>query len=221
MLRAVVASALVVSVGCASAPSRCSSPAAFEAVDGTAWHAIHPISTQNGFAGTAWHAGDGLFVTASHLLTNATELWVLGQPAEVVRVNPFDDLAVLRLPGHDGPSLELGRPEVGVRARARGYTFSPPRRVQTTGTVSSLEHAAGRVLYDGGIQPGMSGSPVLDDHGRVLGVVLGSKPWSAAIRSPNPTMNDLCGPEVVAAMLAGIRPDDPAIPLTIEEENHP
>ncbi len=131
----------------------------------------------------------GHIVTNYHVIENADELLVTlaggaVYPAEVVGSDPTNDLAVLRIDRDaDLPQpLKLGDSDglrVGQFVVAIGNPFGLEQTL-TTGVVSAL----GRVIEspednnfigeaiqtDAAINPGNSGGPLLDLHGRVVGV---------------------------------------------------
>jgi S1-C subfamily serine protease len=132
---------------------------------------------------------EGHIVTNYHVIEDAEELLVTlagGQvyEAEVVGSDPTNDLAVIHIDaGRDLPEpLVLGDSDdlrVGQFVAAIGNPFGLDQTL-TTGVVSAL----GRVIEspeddrfigeaiqtDAAINPGNSGGPLLDLHGRVIGV---------------------------------------------------
>ncbi len=143
---------------------------------------------------------EGHIITNYHVVVNADDVRVVFNdgrafPAEVVGMDEFADLAVIKItPPADYPltPLELGDSDslqVGQRVIAIGNPFG----LSGTMTVGIIS-AVGRTLpsavitdtgvfsnpliiqTDAAINPGNSGGPLLDSHGRVIGV-------NAAIRS--------------------------------------
>lgn len=139
---------------------------------------------------------EGHIVTNFHVIQQAQTVQVTLQnggsvPAQVVGVDPLNDLAVLRVnvPSGQLVPVTLGDSErlrVGQRVIAIGNPFGLEHTL-TTGVVSAvgrnLNTGEGRILgeviqTDAAINPGNSGGPLLDSRGRVIGV-------NTAIRSPN------------------------------------
>jgi S1-C subfamily serine protease len=140
---------------------------------------------------------DGHIVTNNHVVEAVSELLVTladehSVPARVVGSDPGSDLAVLDIdvPPVDLTVAELGESSslrVGQRAIAIGNPFGLERTV-TAGIISSLGRTLPRddsafqlaevIQTDAAINPGNSGGPLLDSHGRVIGV-------NTAIRSSN------------------------------------
>ena len=130
---------------------------------------------------------NGHIVTNYHVIENAEELLVtFGNgnvyEAEIVGVDPMNDLAVIRIDaGTDLPSpVPLGNSdalEVGQFVLAIGNPFGLEQTL-TTGVISAL----GRVIESGegfigeaiqtdaAINPGNSGGPLLDLDGRLVGI---------------------------------------------------
>ncbi|HHS98414.1 MAG TPA: PDZ domain-containing protein, partial [Chloroflexi bacterium] len=129
----------------------------------------------------------GHIVTNYHVVENAEEVIVTladGRtfPAEVVGTDPSTDLAVIRIDAEDLPEpIPLGDSDqlkVGQFVVAIGNPFGQEGTL-TVGVISAL----GRVIQspdgrfigeaiqtDAAINPGNSGGPLLDLHGRVIGV---------------------------------------------------
>ncbi len=131
---------------------------------------------------------DGLVVTSRHIVADASSILVRVPDqrrrfAQLVGEDPITDIAVLRL--QDPPpglrALELGRSEdlqAGDWIVTVGNPFDFSQTV-TVGVVSfvgrHLQHYDTRVTNDflqfsAPVNPGSSGSPVLDLQGRVVGV---------------------------------------------------
>jgi S1-C subfamily serine protease len=136
----------------------------------------------------------GHIVTNYHVIDDATEVDVLlasgeSVAAQLVGVDVYYDLAVLRIPQVDVTPLRLGDSEglrVGQSVVAIGNPFGLERTL-TTGIVSALgrrlETEAGALIgqaiqTDAAINPGNSGGPLLDTAGNVIGV-------NTAINSPS------------------------------------
>jgi hypothetical protein len=130
----------------------------------------------------------GFFVAPELVLTNAHALCPGGQSMEVTfsdgqklmaSVSSSDaqlDLAVLRVPLAKAPPLPLG--DIGMAAVGDMVAFiGSPMGLDFTvheGTISSLSRSARGVALiqlDAKVNPGNSGGPLLDDQGRVIGIV--------------------------------------------------
>ncbi|MFH2053859.1 MAG: trypsin-like peptidase domain-containing protein [bacterium] len=136
--------------------------------------------------------GEGYVLTNHHVIAEAEAIFVrfsgesLEYRADLVGTDPSTDLALLRIDpqGRDLPVLEFGdsdRLEVGAWAVAVGNPFGNLESTMTVGIIS----AKGRGdLVIGGLTPryqdfiqtdasinfGNSGGPLVDIHGRVIGV---------------------------------------------------
>ena len=155
---------------------------------------VHRVPKGSG-SGFIWDA-DGHVVTNFHVIAEASEAVVTlsdGEevPATLVGAAPDSDLAVLKIdvaaerlhPINRGTSQNL---KVGQFTMAIGNPFGLDQTL-TTGVVSALEREidamSGRRIFgviqtDAAINPGNSGGPLLDSHGRLIGV-------NAAIQSPS------------------------------------
>ena len=132
---------------------------------------------------------DGNILTNYHVIEGATKLAVSfgGQKnyaAQLVGGDPDTDLAVIRLiekPRQPLTIIALGdsdRLEVGQKVLAIGNPFGLDRTL-TTGVISGLQRPIrarngrpieGAIQTDASINPGNSGGPLLDSHGRMIGI---------------------------------------------------
>jgi S1-C subfamily serine protease len=131
---------------------------------------------------------DGHILTNYHVVQDATEVQVTlyngeSYEAELVGADPLNDLAVIRIdaaktelfPVTIGDSRAL---RVGMRVFALGNPFGLERTL-TTGIISSLNRSLqirgswtikSIIQTDASINPGSSGGPLLDSHGRLIGI---------------------------------------------------
>lgn len=142
---------------------------------------------------------DGHVITNYHVVADANEIVVsFGEgtelPAEVMGVDPLNDLAVLQvddLPEGIEP-IPLGDSDtlqVGQRAIAIGNPFGQFERTLTVGVVSAVNRTVktdddqvlrGVIQTDAAINRGNSGGPLLNSSGRLIGV-------NSALFSPSGT----------------------------------
>jgi S1-C subfamily serine protease len=131
----------------------------------------------------------GNILTNYHVIEGATKLAVSfgGQKnyaAQLVGGDPDTDLAVIRLiekPRQPLTIIALGdsdKLEVGQKVLAIGNPFGLDRTL-TTGVISGLQRPIrarngrpieGAIQTDASINPGNSGGPLLDSHGRMIGI---------------------------------------------------
>src|SRR5437867_7024017 len=131
----------------------------------------------------------GDIVTNAHCLENVQKLSVSfgggrNYPAKVVGVDADTDLAVIRLSEAPKEALTIvpmgdsDRLNVGQKVLAIGNPFGLDRTL-TTGVISGLERPIraqnnrqieGAIQTDASINPGNSGGPLLDSHGRMIGI---------------------------------------------------
>ena len=131
----------------------------------------------------------GDILTNYHVIAEAEKLTVSfgsgkDYPARVVGKDPDTDLAVIRLtepPKEPLTVVPLGDSEklvVGQKVLAIGNPFGLDRTL-TTGVISGLERPIraqngrqieGAIQTDASINPGNSGGPLLDSHGRMIGI---------------------------------------------------
>ena len=131
----------------------------------------------------------GDILTNYHVIANAEKLTVnfggdRKYAAKVVGKDPDTDLAVIRLletPREAITAVPLGDSDkliVGQKVLAIGNPFGLDRTL-TTGVISGLQRPIraqngrqieGAIQTDASINPGNSGGPLLDSHGRMIGI---------------------------------------------------
>lgn len=126
---------------------------------------------------------DGLAMTAAHVVDKAAKVTVIDCGGEelacsVLSCDAAADVAVLRLPEGKYPALEVtdAAPASGAPLRAMGYPIKDTLII-TEGLCSAPSAAVNdkkRMLVTCDIVNGMSGGPVLDRFGRVVGLCSGS-----------------------------------------------
>jgi S1-C subfamily serine protease len=126
---------------------------------------------------------NGLVITNFHVVRNAEAVEVglkdgRKLPADPVALNPDLDIAVLKIEAKDLPSLQLGDSSdlaVGDYVLAIGNPFNLGQTV-TSGIISAINRPLGQgderrfIQTDAPINPGNSGGPLIDLHGRVIGI---------------------------------------------------
>src|SRR5256714_4543382 len=131
----------------------------------------------------------GDILTNYHVIADSEKLTVSfgngkNYPAKVVGKDPDTDLAVIRLlesPKEAMTVVPLGDSDkliVGQKVLAIGNPFGLDRTL-TTGVISGLQRPIraengrpieGAIQTDASINPGNSGGPLLDSHGRMIGI---------------------------------------------------
>ena len=183
----------------ATRPSQTTSPAALEAVIARASRAVLTVRTDiadlsdpnSRGVGTAFHIGDGIFITAAHVVDSGTKIYLDPRARTVASLDGLEaatllgtvaefDLAVLRgavLP--DKLVWAQTAPLVGSSCLAIGNPFARAPRSVTLGIISGVQRLqptpkgalAGLVQFDAQVNPGNSGGALLNLQGEVLGVV--------------------------------------------------
>jgi len=131
-------------------------------------------------------APDGYLLTNAHVVDDSRTVDIVFRDgatygAQVVGTDPATDLAVIRATGSALPALELATADT-LRVGQLVIAIGDPLGLQstvTTGVVSALGRSLnandGRIIEnviqtDAALNPGNSGGPLVDTHGRVVGV---------------------------------------------------
>jgi S1-C subfamily serine protease len=148
-----------------------------------------------GIEGSGWAVAPGLVVTNAHVIAGTDDTTVTTQhgvelDATAVYYDPREDLALLRV-GADIPTLPItSQRRVGADAAVLGYPENGPyaltaaRVGDTQATISQDSYGHGPIdrtitALGGRVRSGNSGGPLVDDQGRVIGVV-----FAATTRGP-------------------------------------
>jgi uncharacterized membrane protein required for colicin V production len=152
---------------------------------------VRVLGTACGLAieGSGWVADPDVVVTNAHVVAGEHDTTVqvggVGPQlsAEPVVFNPTDDIAVLRVPGLDLPTLSFASStETGTAGAILGYPENGPFDVQparigrTQTVITQNAYGQGPVSrlltpLRGLVRPGNSGGPLVDDDGAVLTTV--------------------------------------------------
>jgi serine protease Do len=125
----------------------------------------------------------GIILTNNHVVADVDDLEVhlndgRTMKAEVIGTDPDSEVALIKIDAKELPILEMGdssKMKVGNIVFAIGSPQGLPETL-TMGLVSALNRPLSRVKYanfiqtDAAINPGNSGGPLLDVHGRVIGI---------------------------------------------------
>jgi S1-C subfamily serine protease len=145
-----------------------------------------------GVEGSGWVAAPQLVVTNAHVVAGEADTTIQiggsgsGRQADIVRFDPHDDIAILRVPGLDLHRLAVAaHSPSGTSAAILGYPLdgpfdAEPGRIGQTETVRTQNaYGEGHVQRSitalrGRVRPGNSGGPMVDAHGRVVATVFAS-----------------------------------------------
>ena len=126
---------------------------------------------------------DGLALTAAHVVDKAARITVRMSTeeeleCELISSDTETDIAVLRLPPGTYPSLALSRsePASGAQVRAMGFP-TKDALIITEGLMNAADAVVSekhRAMVSCDIVNGMSGGPVFDRCGQVIGLCSGS-----------------------------------------------
>lgn len=142
--------------------------------------------------GTGFVAAPEIVVTNAHVVAGEPRTEVIRDDgrrvrADVVAFDPNRDLAVLRVPGVDRPALAVAASSPDARGGVFAHPGGGPLRVAPFDVARVLD-AVGRDIYGTGVtrrevlelaaslRQGDSGSALVDDSGRVVGVAFAIAP---------------------------------------------
>lgn len=126
----------------------------------------------------------GYFITCHHVIKNAGNILIHTPdgpvPAQIIALDPVNDLAILKIQKWDGHFLGLTpSSEVGHASEVTAAGFPDPTVLGvnpkvSTGIVSALSGVRDDPRFlqiSAPVQPGNSGGPLMSSTGRVVGVV--------------------------------------------------
>jgi len=160
------------------------SPALLEDVIGRAVPAVVSIETRDG-RGSGFFVNPGVIITNNHVVGGHVSVTVRMSsgstvPGRVERTSAETDLAIVRIdnPPAAQPTLPLGTAgavRVGQEVIAIGLAMGQFQGTVTRGIISAMRRTGpgSSVLLlqtDAAINPGNSGGPLIDRHGRVVGI---------------------------------------------------
>ncbi len=161
----------------------------------TSFGAPHDASQASIRFGTGFRIGPEHLLTAAHVVDGCPALAAEGpggaRPASVVASDTELDVAVLRTAPVPPPYATLAStsPPPGAALTAVGYpgpaVSGHPEHVPFRVILLPLSQSDERTALRGVARHGMSGSPVLDGNGAVVGMLVakgdGSSPWSSQL----------------------------------------
>ena len=128
---------------------------------------------------------DGYILTNDHVVADSTEQIVVlpngnRVPAKLVATDPKTDLALLKIPGSNFPTLPIGESRkisVMDTVLAMGFPMSSTIGYDVSaydGKINAIRQSENTPLLqiDANINPGNSGGPLLNDRGEVIGIVV-------------------------------------------------
>lgn len=139
------------------------------------------IETKEGHGSGFLITNDGYLITNAHVVENEKTVKVRFQQGftlegEVVKVNKDFDVALVKTPGNDLPSMAIGD-DTGLQLGEELFAIGTPLdeklgQTVTRGIMSGRREFEGRTFIqtDVSINPGNSGGPLIDETGKVVGV---------------------------------------------------
>ena len=119
-----------------------------------------------------------VWVTALHCVVGENglvdEQWIFkidGKPATVLKANPEHDLVMLTGPSKRALRVSFLSPSPLDPVWTVGFPGGNDRPYVTAGVLSLVRDEGGRAVWNTGAASGMSGSPVLDKEGFVVGII--------------------------------------------------
>mgnify|MGYP006280962709 CR=1 FL=1 len=140
------------------------------------------VETTDGSVGTGFLIGGDRIVTASHVVHGQRLVWLLTSAPEsqrfrgtVILDDPVSDIAVIEAePATAAPPLSIASGDFPVGSTAFAIGSPIGGLVLSRGAVLGMRD--GLIETDTAVDPGNSGGPLLDEQGRVRGVVVQKDP---------------------------------------------
>lgn len=136
---------------------------------------------------------DGVILTGSHVIEGAKKVEVTTYDSKkykaeiIAKMGKNKDLALLKINSKDKfNTVQFGNSEeikVGQKVLAIGNPFGFSGTL-TSGIISRIDNAKGRIQTDAAINPGCSGGPLVNSQGEVIGI-------SQSIFNPDNNMSNI------------------------------
>lgn len=136
---------------------------------------------------------DGVILTGSHVIEGAKKVEVTTYDGKeykadiIAKMGKNKDLALLKINSKDRfNTVQFGNSEeikVGQKVLAIGNPFGFSGTL-TSGIISRIDNAKGRIQTDAAINPGCSGGPLVNSQGEVIGI-------SQSIFNPDNNMSNI------------------------------
>jgi S1-C subfamily serine protease len=167
---------LFILTGCASTPPL--------QTDGV--YAVSMSENQDAFLGSAFRIDENYVATAAHVVGSLNYVHIGDTVGTVDYLDTIDDIAIVFVPKLSGTIYTSNIAVNNENATAIGFVFADNKtlKIATSGQVGYTD--ADTIIYDGGTQVGMSGGPLFNLNGGVIGMVSGVASWHGI--HPNPTM---------------------------------
>lgn len=195
-MRALLLALLLLTPACAH-PLQLATPKSSSTLAQEAWRSIVQVSFQDEekkthiCAGFVVDASRGYVLTAAHCAPpTAEELLVEGEPT--TRVAENEVFALLTIDPMSKPPLEVRKDPTRLGEEVLSLGFGYERQMVLRRVISSIRE--GDYLLDGVLVPGMSGGPVVDQEGRVVGLNQAS----------NASVGVICGEKEILEFLRSV-----------------
>jgi S1-C subfamily serine protease len=145
-----------------------------------------PKSDRGMSTGTGWYAGNGYFVTASHVIEGKQELYAYISKQDVVELqvvkdDPKNDIVLLKAIGSTPKLRPLqiapNSPGVGAKVFTMGFPHVVAMGIEPKFTSGEISSRAGMrddprfVQISTPVQSGNSGGPLINSSGQVVGII--------------------------------------------------
>lgn len=129
---------------------------------------------------TSFQVDKDLIVSAGHCAESVIHVFGNGKdilPGELIGVSKYSDVSLFFVPGADRPGIDIARDPVvegatfmagGYPARVGKFAFMPVKiiSIDKDDAGGVYGHSLGQSIW-----PGMSGGPLLNENGEVVGVI--------------------------------------------------
>lgn len=175
--------ALILSVGCGSAPINVSNNIKYASVDdySLVYDHVRPacvfLRTDIGL-GTGFQIANGYILTAAHMVKDTSKMLVefpdgVQQTTHtLVYVNTDQDLAVLKIWSNTEPVIKFSIEPLRIGSVALTIGNPLEKWMFSAGNISQVydDNHAHFILFTAPISPGCSGGPLFNTHGEIIGV---------------------------------------------------
>lgn len=129
--------------------------------------------------GSSFAISPHFIVTVYHITSRYPHICFNNIPGTLYQIDPQHDIAIYAVPSHNFRIYELDNPQLGEEVNNLGWIniLHKTRLITNKLTTTNLD-IDGYLLFTGAVHAGMSGGPILNKNGKVIGINSACPDWA-------------------------------------------